>query len=146
MPSIDTATEPLETPAAARRPGRARVGDPPRDFALRELAWAAFRALGGSDVAEKIGIITRGYGGRLSETLGFLPGRGDHSPAMIAAAAWSRSASRTTPMSAFGMAVEPDEPGKLDRALEIFNGLPALRRRRMLSVFGAATWPPRRKS
>jgi hypothetical protein len=75
--------------------GRARVGDPPRDFALRELAWAAFRALGGSDVAEKIGIITRGYGGRLSETLGFLPGRGDHSPAMIAAAAWSRSASRT---------------------------------------------------
>jgi hypothetical protein len=103
---------------ACRDWGSARVGDPLRDCSLRGLAWAAFRALGGSDVAEKIGI----------------------------AAAWSRSASRTTPMAAFGMAREPDEPGKLDRALEISNGLPALRQRRMLSVFGAATWPPRRKS
>jgi hypothetical protein len=36
---------------------RARVGDPLRDCALRGLAWAAFRALGRSDVAKKIAVI-----------------------------------------------------------------------------------------
>jgi hypothetical protein len=30
-----------------------------------------------------------------------------------------------------------------ERALEQFNEIPALRRRRLLSVFGAAQWPPR---
>jgi hypothetical protein len=37
--------------------GCARVGDPLRNFALRELEWAAFRVLGRSDVAEKIAVI-----------------------------------------------------------------------------------------
>jgi hypothetical protein len=32
-----------------------------------------------------------------------------------------------------------------DRALETFNALPALTRRRILSTWGATMWPPRRR-
>jgi hypothetical protein len=64
---------------------------------LARWLWAKRKPISGS-IAEIYLRSARGYGGRLPETLGFLPGRGDHPPAMIAA---------------FGMAIEPDEPGKL---------------------------------
>jgi hypothetical protein len=58
--------------------------------------WAKRQPIAGS-IAETYLRSARGYGGPLPATLGFLPSRGDHPPAMIAA---------------FGMATEC-EPGVL---------------------------------
>jgi hypothetical protein len=38
-------------------------------------------------------------------------------------------------------AAETDDGEAAERALELLNRVPALTRRRMLSVFGSATWP-----
>jgi hypothetical protein len=69
--------------------------------------WAKRKPISGS-IAETYLRSARGYGGRLPETLGFLPGRGDHPPAMIAA---------------FGMAIEPEEPGKLAIGIDAVKGV-----------------------
>ena len=66
-----------------------------RDKAL--WLWRQRRPIAGT-VAEVYLRETRGYSGAFPATLGFLPGRGDHSPALIAA---------------FGVATEPVEPGVL---------------------------------
>jgi hypothetical protein len=74
---------------------------------LARWLWAKRKPISGS-IAETYLRSARGYGGRLPETLGFLPGRGDHPPAMIAA---------------FGMAIEPDEPGKLAVGVDAVKGV-----------------------
>jgi hypothetical protein len=74
---------------------------------LARWLWAKRKPISGS-IAETYLRSARSYGGRLPETLGFLPGRGDHPPAMIAA---------------FGMAIEPDEPGKLAIGVDAVKGV-----------------------
>jgi hypothetical protein len=70
---------------------KARVEAAERDRALRaerlskaNWLWCQRRPIAGS-VAETYLREARGYGGPLPATLGFLPARGDHPPAMIAA-------------------------------------------------------------
>ena len=74
---------------------------------LARWLWARREPIGGS-IAETYLRSARSYGGHLPETLGFLPGRGDHPPAMIAA---------------FGMAIETDEPGKLAIGVDAVKGV-----------------------
>jgi hypothetical protein len=57
------------------------------------------------------------------------------------AAAFTGSSS---PVVAALRAAEAD-PTKADAALAALNAVPALRRRRLLSVFGSVTWPPHKK-
>ena len=68
--------------------------------------WSQRLPIAGTD-AETYLREARGYGGPLPGTLGFLPGRGDHPPGMIAA---------------FGMASEP-EPGVIRIRLEDVRGV-----------------------
>jgi hypothetical protein len=79
------AAEERERAAAIERLGRA------------QWLWSRRQPIGGS-LAERYLRDARGYGGPLPATLGFLPARGKHGPAMIAA---------------FGMTIEP-QPGVLE--------------------------------
>jgi hypothetical protein len=91
---------PLPDPAALAR-ARHEAAERERIAAAERLSkgrwlWGNRAPITGS-IAECYLREARAYGGRIPETLGFLPARGKHGPAMIAA---------------FGFAVEP-EPGRL---------------------------------
>lgn len=91
----------LKTEAAERE--RASSSD-----RLQKAAWlwSQRQPIAGTD-AETYLREARGYGGPLPGTLGFLPGRGDHPPAMIAA---------------FGIATEP-EPGVIHMTVQALRGV-----------------------
>jgi putative DNA primase/helicase len=102
--AVETLTDGAWRPSPVRRGGgnpaplttTTKAAD---DAAEREKArwfWRQRRPIAGS-IAETYLRQARGYGGEIPATLGFLPARGDHPPALIAA---------------FGMATEP-EPGLL---------------------------------
>jgi hypothetical protein len=92
--SARQAAEERERQAAAERLGKAR------------WLWSRRRPIAGS-LAEVYLREARGYGGPLPATLGFLPARGEHGPAMIAA---------------FGIPAEP-EPGRIEIATTAVAGI-----------------------
>jgi hypothetical protein len=101
-----TPPDPMKlTRARAEAAERERIVKADR-LGLAEWLWAKRKPISGS-IAETYLRSARGYGGRLPETLGFLPGRGDYPPAMIAA---------------FGLAIEP-EPGKLAIGVNAVKGV-----------------------
>jgi hypothetical protein len=91
--------------ARAEAAERERISATDRLSKARWL-WSVRVPLAGT-VAETYLRIARGYGGPLPATLGFLPPRGKHGPAMI---------------GAFGLAGEP-EPGKLAIARDAVRGV-----------------------
>lgn len=91
--------------AQAEAAERERISSAERLGKVRWL-WAQRQPIAGTD-AETYLRQARGYAGPLLETLGFLPGRGDYPPAMIAA---------------FGLASEP-EPGVIRMSSEDVRGV-----------------------
>ena len=85
-----------DRPRLPKLPSRADDAEIESERAKAQWLWGQRRPIAGT-IAEIYLREARGYGGVLPPTLGFLPARGDHPPALIAA---------------FGMASEP-EPGLL---------------------------------
>ena len=79
-----------------RRPAVNHDDEPATEHAKARWLWLQRRPIAGT-IAETYLRKARGYGGAIPATPGFMPARGEHAPALIAA---------------FGMPAEP-EPGKL---------------------------------
>jgi len=86
----------VEAEHEAERARREAEAEAESRRALARRLWSMRRPIAGT-IAETYLRRARGYGGAIPATLGFLPARGEHGPALIAA---------------FGMATEP-EPGVL---------------------------------
>jgi hypothetical protein len=91
--------------AKAEAAERDRIGKAER-LSKAQWIWSRSRPLIGT-IAERYLLSARGYDGPLPATLRFLPPRGDHGPAMLAA---------------FGMANEP-EPGRIDIKPDAIRGV-----------------------
>ena len=91
--------------AKAEAAERDRIGKAER-LSKAQWLWSRSRPPIGT-IAERYLRDARGYAGPLPATLRFLPPRGDHGPAMLAA---------------FGMAIEP-EPGRLDIKPDAIRGV-----------------------
>ena len=111
-----------ERRTAPSQPSPVVKGDPEYERRQHEKAawlWAQRRPLEGS-IGETYLRQARGYGGPLPATLGFLPRKGEHSPALLAAFALAQESEPdvlATPkdvVAALLVALKPDGSGKAD--------------------------------